>query len=109
MKRIALFAMAFGLGATPVLAAGQSPATDGLAELSDSDLEQVTAGGTLPLNLDSLLQSLGQNLGLSVDLSAGSVNLSTGVNRDPATLAPLLQGLAGLTLERLHPVPGVLQ
>ncbi|HEY6910482.1 MAG TPA: hypothetical protein VI356_13980 [Myxococcales bacterium] len=109
MKGIAAMALASGLTAAPVLAAGQSAASNAPVRLSDGELDQVSAGGTLPLNLGSLVQSLGQDLGLSVDLSAGAVNLSTGVHRDPGTLTPLLQGLGGLTFARLHPVPGVLQ
>lgn len=105
MKGIAAMALASGLTAAPVLAAGQSAASNAPVRLSDGELDQVSAGGTLPLNLGSLVQ----DLGLSVDLSAGSVNLSTGVHRDPGTLTPLLQGLGGLTFARLHPVPGVLQ
>ena len=43
MKFIAALAMMLGLGATPVLAAGNSPSNEP-SKLSDAELEQVTAG-----------------------------------------------------------------
>ncbi|MFL5424566.1 MAG: hypothetical protein ACJ783_05995 [Myxococcales bacterium] len=70
-------------------------------------LENVAAGGSLPLNLDSLLVSLGQNLGLHVDLSSGSVNLSTGVNGNLSTVAPLLQSIRTLTNQFLPVLPTI--
>ena len=49
MKTIATIALVSCLGATPVLAAGRSPASQEPTKLSDSELEQVAAGGSLPL------------------------------------------------------------
>jgi hypothetical protein len=46
MKFIAALAMVLGLGATPVLAAGNSPSNEP-SKLSDSELDQVTAGDPL--------------------------------------------------------------
>ena len=52
--------------------------------------------------------SLGQNFGLHVDLSSpGSVNLSTGVNGNMSTIAPLLQSLTALTNQFLPPLPAI--
>jgi len=108
MKTIATIALVSCLGATPVLAAGRSPASQEPTKLTDRELEQVAAGGSLPLNLDSLLVSLGQNLGLRVDLtSPGSVDLSTGVNGNRSTIAPLLQSLTTLTNQFLPPLPAI--
>ena len=95
MYRIAAMALAFGLAATPVLAAEQST---GPERLSDSQLAEVTGGGTLPLNLDDLLHSIGQNLGLNLDLTNGPINVTLGgIQGTAGTLVPLIQQVATLT------------
>lgn len=107
MKTIATLALALALGATPVLAAERSPASQGPTKLTDGELEQVAAGGSLPLNLDSLLVSFGQNFGLQVDLSRGAVNLSTGVNGDPSFIAPMVQNIKALIDPFVRPMPAI--
>lgn len=102
MKGIAAMALAFGLTATPVLAAGQSASADAPVRLSDGELDQVTAGDLLGgLNLGGLIQGLGQalgnNLGLNIGLSAGPISASAGLQANTSSLLPLLNSVTGLT------------
>jgi len=95
MQGIATIALAFSLAATPVLAAQQST---GPVRLSDDELAQVTGGGSLPLNLDDFLRTVGQNLGLNVDLTKGPFTVTIGGFQGAADgLRPLLQDVVTLT------------
>ena len=95
MQGIAAIALAFGLAAPPVLAAQES---GGPVRLSDGELEQVTGGGTLPLNLDDLIHGIGQNLGLNLDLTNPPINVTVGgIQGNASALGPLLQQVATLT------------
>ena len=77
--RIAALAAAFGVSATPVFAAEKTPASAEPTRLTDSQLDQVTAGDgsllNLPLNLNVLLQ----DISVTVNVSNVPINASVAV------------------------------
>jgi hypothetical protein len=90
MKRAAVLAAALVLpGATR---AARAPSPGEPVKLADTELDRVTAGGTMPL-LDGLLDTAGQGLSGSlwlgpIDITTGA-NVSPGTNGDPKTMMPL--------------------
>jgi hypothetical protein len=111
MTRLANYILGAALVLPAVTMASRAPGPGEPAKLADTELDQVTAGGTLPLDLGGLLDTAGQ--GLSGNLWIGPIGMTPGTNvppgasGNPRMMRPLVPSVSNLDAYRLGPPPSL--